>query len=159
MISFAAITMRSLSKSNKGIDLALMWSALTCKMRRAQAFICSVVGICGAVAQTDPFVFTGVIQTSVKLFTKPPGVVVVAPAVVRAFPETRLTDAVPGTKPKQRRPLAELRFDGHVEPQTEPAQLRVVSVQRDEVMVTRGEPLGLNVLAFVYVVGEKKLAF
>lgn len=130
---------------------------LTCEMRRAQAFVRSEVGICGSIAQTDSFVFTGVIQTSIRLFTKPPRVVAVAPAMVCAVPVACLANTGARAKSEQRGSLAELRPDGHVEPQAEPAQLRVPIVQGDEVALTRDEPLGLNLLALVYVAGEQEL--
>lgn len=130
---------------------------LTCKMWRTQTLVCSVVWICGSIAQTDSFVFTRVIQTSIRLFTEPPRVVVVASTVVCAFPAACLTNTVPRTKPKQRRTLTKLCFNRHVEPQAELAQLHVFIMQSDEVMMTRDEPLGLNSLTFIHIVGEKKL--
>lgn len=132
---------------------------LTCEMWRTETFICSVVRICGSIAQTDSFVFARAIQTGIGLFAEPPRVAVVASTVVRAFPRACLTNTVPRTKSQQRGGLTKLRSNRHIEPQAKPAQLRVSLVQSDEVVMTRVEPLGLDRLPFFYIVGEKKLIF
>lgn len=134
-----------------------MWCIFTCKMWGAETFVRPVVWVSRSVAQTHTFIFTRVLQAGIGFLTEHPGVAMVAPAGVRAVLQARLTDAVPRTKAEQRRGLTELGPDRHVEPQAQPAQLRISVMQSHEIMMARVQPLGLDMLAFVRVVGGEQL--
>lgn len=108
-------------------------------------------------AQTHSFIFTGVVQTGVRLLAEGPRVQVAALATVHSVAGRALALAVPGAEAEQRRGPAQLRFNRHVESQAQLAQLRrVVTVHGDEVVVTRGEPGLAHRLAIVHIVREKE---